>query len=142
MKSCVLCFNSIEFASCAKTSEIWKLVFTWLDWKIAVWGDDVVTNFLQFYSLCSPKESVSTGKWPTLSRWWSTSNTYLCLGLLAGKEAIKILFFLNWWNNPLSCVQSVACNMPISLVYLRFLLAANGNTDIADNMLMFIKVEF
>lgn len=42
-----------------KRHQIWKLVFTWLDWKMVAWGDDVVTNFLQCYSLCSRKESVS-----------------------------------------------------------------------------------
>jgi len=80
---------------------------------MVAWGDDVVTNFLQFYSLCSQKESVSfsmannntvylvgakqysvqTGKWPTLLRWWTASNNYLCLGLLVVKEVTKILFF-------------------------------------------------
>lgn len=53
----------------------------------------------------------------------------------------KNLVFPSWWNSPLSCVQSVTCNMPISLVCRKFLLVVNGNTDIADNM-RFIKVEF
>jgi len=62
-----------------------------------------------------------------ISREGSNKNLVFPIGGIAHFHVFKV------WPAP--------CSMSISLVCRWFLLAVNGNTDIADNMLRFIKVQ-
>lgn len=60
-QSCVFCFTDIEtvrhlFVDCPKTKEIWKQIFSWMNWNIAGWEEEVIENFLVFNTICNARK--------------------------------------------------------------------------------------